>query len=86
MLEFACLFVCVSAIRRIFTEWYLHRPDTQNSTAFLKEGPKTGPLFRAISQLVNHFEGPDFFVTFSQNVQKKNARYEALASIQSVLA
>ena len=47
----------------------------------LKQGPKRGPAFRAFSRERKQMAGPDFFVTFSQNVHKIYARPEALMSI-----
>ena len=61
------VFVIMPGFSWIFTEWHLRRLQTQMPTAFLKEGPKRGPPFRAISRLVNHFEGPDFFHHFFTN-------------------
>ena len=75
----------MSGFSRIFTEWHLRRPQTQIPFGLLKQGPKIGPGFRAISQVMNQIEGPDFFVTFSQNVHKIYARPEALMSIPNVL-
>ena len=75
---------------RFFTDFYrmASAPATENGIipfGLLKQGPKIGPGFRAISQVMNQIEGPDFFVTFSQNVHKIYARPEALMSIPNVL-
>ena len=58
------MFVCLYGFSRIFTERHLRRPDMQIPFGLLKQGPKRGPCFRAISRLSNHFEGPDFFHHF----------------------
>ena len=49
----------------IFTEWHLRRPQTQIPFSLLKQGPKRGPVVRAISRGRNHLAGPDFSSIFT---------------------
>ena len=43
LIDLVCLLVCLSALVSIFTEWYLHRLQTQKPLVFLKGGSEEGP-------------------------------------------
>ena len=73
LIDLVCLFVCLSAIPARFTEWYLHRLQTQIPLGVLTRGFSEGPEKTSFKSGLKRFPGPCFLSLFLKNRHLENA-------------
>ena len=73
LIDLVCVSVCVSGTSPRFTEWYLHRLQTQIPLGVLTRGFSEGPEKTSFKSGLKRFPGPCFLSLFLKKRHLENA-------------